>query len=92
MTTNEKNMLKDSLYNTSSDCARDDITRNYAKGVLVGIVSAHMSLLGLNFEEAVKAVCDVVNDCSWKKRNPVHIDCIPERWYAEFMLHITTDC
>lgn len=71
--------LKDALYNGAKDCTGTttlwshlSIAQAYARGIVVGIVSAFMAD-GMTFEEAIKQVAS----CLPEDYDP---EIIPEHW------------
>lgn len=86
MTFNE-NILLDSLYNCTVDCATTKT--NYGRGILVGVVSGVMHCREILFGDAVEYVCDLMNR-GWGSQQGTHglrRDSVPPAWINEFLKH-----
>lgn len=78
-------ILMDAMYNATTACTRGDhIKQEYAKGVLVGLVSAIMGQ-GATFGQAVGLLAKAREQAFWYAEEPQMDTCaIPECWRNEF--------
>ena len=80
------NMIKDSMYYASSDCAKTYDQKTHACGVITGLVSGIM-YGGATFEQAIAVISRATLSCRWWNAHPILEDCVPGAWVEEFKKH-----
>ena len=76
------NILADALYNTNK---HSGASIDYARGIVVGCVSALMST-GLSFKESWRIVsCNLPKNLEWR------VEAVPESWLDELNIDIDKD-
>jgi hypothetical protein len=70
------NFVKDALYN----CHPQSASREYAKGVLVGLVSGLMAS-GLTFENSISEMRNAVRGGIFDLEEAHVVECLPPSWF-----------
>ena len=79
----EDNYILDTLYNCTDDCIQGNSTKkDYAKGVLVGLVSGLTTHEGETFNSVIELICSYIRE--HQSLETFRIDIIPTSWTDAF--------